>query len=56
MISYELWMNGEMFDVAINRELPRLGEIIVCTKGSCKVKRVVFLINSIPKVYVEKEN
>ncbi len=54
MISYELWMDDQMFDVAINKELPRVGEIIHCSKGICKVKRVFYVLNQITKIYVEK--
>lgn len=54
MISYELWLDDQMFDVAINRELPRVGERITCSKGLCKVKRVFYVLNQVPKIYLER--
>lgn len=54
MISYELWMNDLMFDIELTKELPRVGEVIHTKKGVCKVKRVHYVLNQPPKVFVEK--
>ncbi len=54
MISYELICDGKLLDVAINREVPRVGSIITFNKEIYIVKSVGRALNEPAKVKVIK--
>ena len=55
MISYELICNGKLLDVAINREVPTVGDTIKFNGQLYRVKRVTRTLNEPAKVIVIKK-
>lgn len=56
MLSYELFCEGNLIDVGIGREVPDVGDVVTCSKGTFYVKSVGRELNKPARVVATRVN